>query len=552
MNLFILYIFENKDKIDKSEISNNYFLNLKMKNHDNFNNKKSKGKPKQTVKQRGYYYSSANINKRQEIKKQLNDQNNNFDNNNMEEDFFSKQKNNNINNKRNNFNSSNNNNISIGLTQKNKNNLELYDKNIRLLNYIESERKDFNFVLNKLKLLNYSIGNLILKPKIKNYEINKKIIREKEKKEQEEINFNKNISDKIDEALNKANLALDNLKYIGRQKYQKQQNNNLDNNSNDINMNSGNNINTKYNYNEFKKEKEKMNLFNLAQKCLDKYEDNLQINTNNHDEYFITVSKTRKLFKDAKEQLQSAKYRLRNAGLFFDELYQNKKNNINKNYKEEPITLVHLNKEIFFKENNFIRINSFLKSEIFKKLFIKVLYNENFIENPNISNDINNKNSIIFNNTDIYNIFSLWYMIKEINLLIKQINENNNTNFFFINKNIHETFLGDIKRDDVQKNTFLNHYIFELIEKYLAFLNRKNNNSNNTNENQIFTKDYYKLYEIFFKLEQSKIAKYIIENIENNISQQNNIISKEELNYYKNIQSIFTNKGKYICSIINK
>jgi hypothetical protein len=317
-------------------------------------------------------------------------------------------------------------------------------------------------------------------------------------------------------------------------------------------MNSGNNINTKYNYNEFKKEKEKMNLFNLAQKCLDKYEDNLQINTNNHDEYFITVSKTRKLFKDAKEQLQSAKYRLRNAGLFFDELYQNKKNSINKNYKEEPITLVHLNKEIFFKENNFIRINSFLKSEIFKKLFIKVLYNENFIENPNISNDINNKNSIIFNNTDIYNIFSLWYMIKEINLLIKQINENNNTNFFFINKNIHETFLGDIKRDDVQKNTFLNHYIFELIEKYLAFLNRKNNNSNNTNENQIFTKDYYKLYEIFFKLEQSKIAKYIIENIENNISQQNNIISKEELNYYKNIQSIFTNKGKYICSIINK
>jgi hypothetical protein len=51
----------------------------------------------------------------------------------MEEDFFPKQKNNNINNRRNNFNSSNNNNISIGLIQKNKNNLELYDKNIRLL-----------------------------------------------------------------------------------------------------------------------------------------------------------------------------------------------------------------------------------------------------------------------------------------------------------------------------------------------------------------------------------------------------------------------------------
>ena len=85
----------------------------------------------------------------------------------------------------------------------------------------------------------------------------------------------------------------------------------------------------------------------------------------------------------------------------------------------------------------------------------------------------------------------------------------------------------------------------------MAFLNRKNNDSLNLNENQIFTSDYHKLYEIFFKLEQSKISKFIIENIEtNNINQ--NIISKEELNYYKNIQSIFTNKGKYICSIINK
>ena len=33
--------------------------------------KKSKGNPKQFIKQRGYYYSSANINKRQANKKQL-------------------------------------------------------------------------------------------------------------------------------------------------------------------------------------------------------------------------------------------------------------------------------------------------------------------------------------------------------------------------------------------------------------------------------------------------------------------------------------------------
>ena len=100
---------------------------------------------------------------------------------------------------------------------------------------------------------------------------------------------------------------------MGKSKNSKPQAFNIDNN--DINTNSINIINTKYNYNEFKKEKEKMNLINLAQKCLDKYVDNIQINNSNHDEYFITISKQRKLFKDAKEHLQSAKYRLRNSGL---------------------------------------------------------------------------------------------------------------------------------------------------------------------------------------------------------------------------------------------
>ena len=467
----------------------------------------------------------------------------------MEEDFFPKQKNPSDTNKGNNSNLVNNN-LTYNIMNK-KNNLELYNKNMLLLNYIEMERKDYNIILNKLKMFNHTIGNLILKPKIRNYEINKKIIRDKEKKEQEEINFNKNISDKIDEALNKANLALDNIKFLGKPKYQKQQNINY-NDNNDMNMNSINNTNSKYNYNEFKKEKEKMNLFNIAQKCLDKYGDDLQINPNNHDEYFITVSKTRKLFKDAKEQLQSSKFRLRNSGILFDEIYKSRK----LNNKEEPVTLIHLNKQIFFKENNFIRINSFLKSEIFKKLFVKVLYNENFIENINLQNINNNfkKNNILQNN-DIYNIFSLWYMVKEIIILLKQMKENNITKSLFIDKNINETLFNSFEQInneiDSKNNLFLKHHIFDFCERYLAFLNRKSNNSFNINENKIFTDDYHKIYEIFFKFEQSKIAKFIMDSIENSFSSQN-IISKEELNYYKNIQSIFTNKGKYICSIINK
>ena len=99
---------------------------------------------------------------------------------------------------------------------------------------------------------------------------------------------------------------------------------------------------------------------------------------------------------------------------------------------------------------------------------------------------------------------------------------------------------------------FLKYIIIDFIERYLSFLNKKNNTSPDNNESKVFTNDYHKLYEILFKLEQSKLIDFIIENIEKkNINKTENI-SKEKLNYYRNIQSIFINKGKYICSIINK
>ena len=393
-----------------------------------------------------------------------------------------------------------------------------------------------------------------MNPKIKNFEINKKLIREKEKREQEELNFHKNISDKIDQALNNANLALDNIRNLGKPKSSKPPMANNNNSSNNTNNNSKNNLN----YYEYKKEKEKNDLINLAQKCLDKYVDNIQINISDHDEYFITISKQRKLFKDAKEQLQSAKYRLRNSGSFFDEIFKSKinsqKSNINTN--KEIISLNILSKEIFFKENIFIRVNSFLKSEIFQKLFVKVLYNDNFIENPNNANNTVNLDSN--NNNDIYNIFSLWIIIKDLINLLNGIN-NNNVGISFINKNIISKLYDDNNNNNLINNTLNSHFfknnIFNVVEKYLLFLNRKNNNSLNFDENQIFSQDYHKLYEICFKLEQSKIAQYIMNNIENNSNFINqNIISntKEELNYYRNIQNIFVNKGKYICSIINK
>ena len=513
------------------------------------NNKaKAKSKPKVIAKKRGYYYSSANINKRKEQQQNQQFTDNNINENNTTnyegEDFLVQKsktplRNNNQNKNNKNMNNNNNNNYDIGNNQNsfnpNKYILESYSKNNLLLNFIENEHIEYDIILDKLKKINCSLGKIILKPKIKNNEINKKLIRDQEKKEKEEIDFNKNISDKIDEALNRANLALDNIRYLGKQKVNPPSNRmpTMDQQPQIINRNN--------NLNDLKKEKEKMNLINLAQKCNEKYVDNIQINKQNHDEYFYTISKNRKLIKDAKEQLQSCRFRLRNSNNFFDEIFKKKyisKNNSNTN------NITTLTKEIFPNENILIRIHSFLSSEIFQKLFIKVLFNDN-------NSLVNN------NNNDIYNIFSLWIMLKDINNCLTQFNTQNDP-LFFINKNFCKLTFNKENSNDLVfksiKNVMFKKLIFGVIEKYLYFLNRKNNNE--IDETQIFTQDYHKIYEILFKLEQSKIAEFIKNNIENEQNYLNQINSmnnsKEEINYYKNIQSIFINKGRYTCTIINK
>jgi hypothetical protein len=101
----------------------------------------------------------------------------------------------------------------------------------------------------------------------------------------------------------------------------------------------------------------------------------------------------------------------------------------------------------------------------------------------------------------------------------------------------------------------INQNIIKVIQKFLDYLNRKTLNANNKdveiNENEIFEKNFYKLYNLLQKIEQIKAIKYISENIEN-IQGNNNLVHKEELNYFKNLQSIFMNNGYYSCNICKK
>jgi len=196
---------------------------------------------------------------------------------------------------------------------------------------------------------------------------------------------------------------------------------------------------------------------------------------------------------------------------------------------------------IIKEENKMIKICSILSSDLFSKLYNKVMFSD--------KNDKNNQ----INEEDIYNIFSLWFMINHIGVLLEENKGIEKLNVkltkFYPLKYTIENYLNS---SEIQ---LINQNIIKVIQKFLDYLNRKTLNSNNKdveiNENEIFEKNFYKLYNLLQKIEQIKAIKYISENIEN-IQGNNNLVHKEELNYFKNLQSIFMNNGYYSCNICKK
>ena len=469
-----------------------------MKNKEtNIKKNNQRVKSKSTVKQRGYYYSKENIMKRKQSEK-------------IEIDSINY----------------NENIISAPIKLKWNNELELYNKNNLLIQFLEIEKNKFNFILNIFKELNKNFGDILLKPKIKIAEINKKIQNDQYKKEKENFIFNQNLSDKIDDALIKANLALEKVKNIGKKAII------LPSTQNEKN------IYTKY---ALEKPKEKNELSEIIKRCQDKYVDSVQINKDNINIYFMSLTKNRTLFRDFKERIRRSKQKLKEFPNIFDDIY-------NKNKKKMDIDLINNNNitlygddNIIKEENKMIKICSILSSDLFSKLYNKVMFNE--------KNDKNNQ----INEEDIYNVFSLWFMINHIGVLLEENKGIEKLNVkltkFYPLKYTIENYLNS---SEIQ---LINQNIIKVIQKFLDYLNRKTLNSNNKdveiNENEIFEKNFYKLYNLLQKIEQVKAIKYISENIEN-IQGNNNLVHKEELNYFKNLQSIFMNSGYYSCNICKK
>ena len=143
------------------QLSSNKFI----KNNNNIINTNFKPRNFSVNKKREYYYSTANVNKRKFQSNTNNIKINNNNNNNkiasVNEEILP---------------------TPIKLKYNFINELESYDKNYNLLNFLESEKNKYRFILNIFKNLNYNINEIIIKKKIQIYEIDKKINDNKKKK----------------------------------------------------------------------------------------------------------------------------------------------------------------------------------------------------------------------------------------------------------------------------------------------------------------------------------------------------------------------------------
>lgn len=468
---------------------------------------KARSTSKIKVPQRGYYYSSNNP-RRTKTKTE----------NKTEEDF-----------------------LPTPIKLKWDNDLELYSKNTKLINWFDKETSKYSYLLNIFKEINKTISDIILKPKIKIYEIDKKKQNERLKKEKEEYEFQKNIANKIDSALQKANMALENIKQFGKLKKAVTENNILP----PPIIPDINNI-------PLKQPKEKNEISDIIEKCQDKYVTTIEINKKNKNALDSTMTNNRNLFKIAKEKNRRLKQKHKNFGNVFDNIYNNNSNNLKIAKKQNDrmeIDEEETVKDELTEENIMLKITSLLTSSLFTKLYIKVLYD-----------DLNQKedNSRKQNEEIIYNAFSLWFLIHYMNNLIESYN---NQNDILLKENLTDIFKQKNNFDNYFNNSeqiFINKQIINVIQNFLDNLNKTEKNQNflengKINENDIFPGEFYKLYQNLSKIEKIKCINYISNNIDNHENQNENIFSsKEELNLFKNIQSIFKNNGSYCCTICKK
>jgi hypothetical protein len=209
----------------------------------------------------------------------------------------------------------------------------------------------------------------------------------------------------------------------------------------------------------------------------------------------------------------------------------------------------------FHKVNLIFQTISLVNSELFENLYIKILYQNNENEKNDFSNSAKEE--------ELYDVFSLWMLFRNMKSILSS---NNNDVDIDINSSFFERIEnGKIQKHLSDKNIFIDNFISKNLIKYFDHLfhtNRikKGETSEYLNENEIFSKGFYSIFDILLKSHKLEYMKYnenILKQIFNEIPQDltkcsvmnisNNF--KEKLKYIKNVYCLINNNGNHSFQI---
>jgi hypothetical protein len=267
------------------------------------------------------------------------------------------------------------------------------------------------------------------------------------------------------------------------------------------------------------------------------------MNEKNFNFYFSLTTNNKNLIKNLKEKNKTlqTKYNPKIKEKFLTN-FKKIKNIINKEKSSTETTTntdlytnTNINSNIILTENSneykdtFIELNSMLqtvsiiKTDLFHRLYIKFIYN-----NSNIKK---------FNQDDMVDMFSFWYILKMLkNLQIENINQDIN-GYKYIEKIM-------IKQNKTSKNKFFKKLVIIPLRKYLYTLF----DNKNIEEKEIFEKDYFYFYEYLFKLNKLNLIK----NAFGVLSEGINVKNREDLIFLKEAYMAIFNNGNYSFQITNK
>jgi hypothetical protein len=412
-----------------------------------------------------------------------------------------------------------------------------------LNNLILNDYFEYFTYLKKIENFNLILSEYLIRKKINIREIEVRMKNEEMRKEKESLMIKKNLEDKVESVLEKANSCLENIKNLGK-KISVEKNKNIKNSSITTTVK---NTNT---------DPLKSVISNLG----NKYNSEILINEENLNLYFSLVAKNRKSIKDLKDKYKRFNNKNKSAKDIFNKIYS--VNEINKNSqnleKNENLQNLEKNEKFAFSSILYKQLDMILypmnliHSDLFEKLFMKIL----FLKNS-------------YKQSDIYDIFSFWYYLKNIKGKLAEI-ENYKLDTVTMSNLASQIIKIDLissSENKKEKNykifenlalKNLSRYFQSLFKKGKPESNKTNTNSHNEiKEDEIFDKNFYSLYDSLLKMNRIKYIKMILQlvqevNSEMYIPKNANQIKpeqKDECLFLKSIYSLIANNGSFSYQI---